>query len=373
MNPLDQFTKLFKNLTTSKDKSILGIDVGTSAIKVVQMRESGGRAVLETYGSLALGPYEEEKGAVGSVASLPADVLTTALQNLLAEANVTTKRIAVSIPSASTLVFTMSFPASIKEGELKSVVPLEARRYIPVDISEVSLDWWVLPKQSFITPDNPGAKSPAKETTVLVVAVRKDTVADFQTVVKNAKLSQDFFEVEAFSSVRASVEHDLSSILVMDMGASRTKLVFLDGGVVRDVHVINRGSEDITQGLVASFGMMFKEAEDMKKESGLNITDEAKRKNMEQSLDFIISEMKNAVYQYEQKHGTSIDHMVVSGGGVKLKGFLPYINEELSFDVEFADPFSQTEAPEFLRGSLREAGPEFAVAVGLCLRGLRNG
>jgi type IV pilus assembly protein PilM len=371
-NPLDDFKKIFKNLTASKEKSVLGIDIGSSSIKVVQMRDSGGKAVLETYGSISLGLYKEEKGFVGEVVNLPAERLSTALGDILRESNVTTKRTAMSIPSASTLVFTMTFPSSVKESELKSVVPLESRRYIPVDISEVSLDWWILPKRSFVTPSNPAKKKISTETVVLVVAVRKDTVASLQEVLVQSGLKQDFLEVEAFSSVRASVEHDLSTILVVDIGAARTKLVFMDGGVIRDVHVINRGSEDITQGLVSSFDMSFDEAENLKKNEGLNVLDESQRKNISQSIDFILSEIKNVVYQYQQKYGVNIDKMIISGGGSRMNGLLTYLNEKLQFEVFFSDPFGQTEAPEFLRGALGDAGPEFAVAVGLCLRELRK-
>ncbi|MFT5359823.1 MAG: type IV pilus assembly protein PilM [Candidatus Paceibacteria bacterium] len=371
-NPLDEFKKMFSKFTSSKEKSVLGIDIGSSAIKLVQMKESGGKAILETYGSISLGLYKEEKGSVGQIASLSTESIVSVLGQLMKEANTTTKRTAVAIPSASTLVFTIVFPASVKESDLKSIVPIESRRYIPIDINEVTLDWWILPKRSFVTPDKPGQKEVSRETVVLVVAVRKDTVSVFKDVVAHSGLTQDFFEVEAFSTVRASIEHDLSTILVLDIGAARTKLVFVDGGVIRDVHVINRGSEDITQGLVASFNLSFDNAESIKKEFGLNVQDELQRKNIEQSIDFIISELKNVVYQYQQKYNVTLEKIILSGGGSRMIGLVPYLNEKLSVDISFSDPFSQTEAPEFLKGALADAGPEFAVAVGLCLRNLRN-
>ena len=371
-NPLEEIKKMFGSIGSNKEKSVLGIDVGSSAIKIVQMREVGGKTILETYGSISLGLYKEEDGSAGQVINLKRDKLVLALEELIKEANVTTKRVAMSIPAASTLVFTIVFPASVKESDLKTVVPIEARRYIPIDISEVSLDWWVLPKQSFVTPENNREKEEPKERVVLVVAVRNDTVDTFKQVLLDANLKNDFYEVEAFSLVRASVEHDLSSILVADIGASRTKLVFLEGGVIRDVHVINRGSEDITQGLVSSFDISFEEAEDIKTRSGLNVSDELKRNNMQQSIDMIVSEMKNVVYQYEQKNGSNIEKMVLSGGGSRMNGLLSYLIEKLPFDISFSDPFSQTESPEFLHEALAEAGPEFAVAVGLCLRDLKK-
>ncbi len=371
-NPLDEIKKIMRGLTTSKNKSIVGIDIGSSAIKVVEMREVGGKAILETYGSISLGLYKEEKGVAGEVASLTAETLSVALNDVFKEANVTTRRAALSVPSASTLVFTLTLPASVKESELKSVVPIEARRYIPVDIADVSLDWWVLPKQSFVTPLDPNKKQESTSRTVLVVAVRKDTVTGLEEVLEKSRVEKDFLEVEAFSLVRANVEHDLSTILVVDIGASRTKVVFLDGGVVRDVHVINRGGEDISQGLVASFGISFKDAEYEKKRYGLNNPDEAKRKNVSQSLDFIISELKNIIFQYEQKNGVTLDKMILSGGASRLDGTLIYLEEKLSFPVVYGDPFSQSEAPAFLSEALKDAGAEFAVAIGLCLRGLRK-
>jgi type IV pilus assembly protein PilM len=371
-NPLDEFKKIFKGFGQKKEKSLLGVDIGSSAVKIVQMRESGGRAVLETYGSISLALYEEPRAELGEVVNLNEEQLVAAIQTVVKESNVTTNRAAFSIPSSSTLIFTITFPASIKETELKSMVPIEARRYIPIDINEVSLDWWLLPKPSFVTPSSPDKKEVHNETTVLVVAVRKDTVETFRGVMSRTELTQDFFEVESFSSVRASVEHDLSTNLVLDIGAARTKMVFMDGGIVRDVHVINRGGEDVTRNLLSSFNMKFPEAESIKKEYGLNNPDDKQRQNISESIDFIVAEMKNVIYRYSQKNGSAIDRIVLSGGASKLVGLQDYLSEKMATEVVFADPFSQAEAPEFLSGALKEAGPEFAVAVGLCLRGLKG-
>jgi type IV pilus assembly protein PilM len=371
-NPLNEITKLFRGLTQSKGKSVVGIDIGASAIKVVQMKESGGKAILETYGSIALAPYDEEPGDIGQTASLGSEALVRALDDLYKEANVTTKRSAFSIPSGATLVFGLSLPASVKESDLKTVVPIEARRYIPVAIEEVTLDYWVLPRRDFKTPGGSQGDAGAKGLDVLVVAVRKDTVSSFKEVMSLAGMNSDFFEVETFSSIRSSLERDLSTVMVVDMGASRTKLAFVDGGILHDVHIINRGSYDVTQGMVSSFEIPFAEAESIKKREGLEAQDEAKKENIKQSVDFILTEMKNAMYQFEQKKGTSIDRIVLSGGGTKLQGLMDYLKGQLNLPIEFSNPFAKTDAPEFLRDTLAISGPEFSVAVGLCLRALKQ-
>lgn len=370
-NPLNEIAKIFQGFGRSKDKSVVGIDIGASAIKVVQMREAGGKAVLETYGSISLAAYEEEPGEVGQTASLNSEQLVRALNDLYKEANVTTKRGVFAIPSGATLVFNLTLPASVKESDLKTVVPIEARRYIPVAIEEVTLDYWVLPERDFLTPDNPNRSSAPKGLNVLVVAVRKDTVASFQEVMNLASISSDFFEVETFSSIRASVERDLSTVLVMDMGASRTKLAFVDGGIVHDVHIINRGAYDVTQGLVSSFEIPFSDAEILKKKEGMFVQDEAKRENIRKSVDFVLTEAKNAMRQFEQGSNATIDRVVISGGGARLKGVQEYMQEQLNLPIELADPFAKTDAPEFLRDTLAISGPEFAIAVGLCLRALK--
>jgi Tfp pilus assembly PilM family ATPase len=123
---------------------------------------------------------------------------------------------------------------------------------------------------------------------------------------------------------------------------------------------------------MVSYNLSFHDAENLKKTKGLNAEDVSQRENMAQSLDFIVSELKNVVYRFEQKYGVTVDKMICGGGASRIPGFVPYMEERLSFDVLMADPFAQAEAPEFLRGALAQAGPEFAVAIGLCVRALRG-
>ena len=124
MSILEQITGFSERILQSFKKtggSVVGIDIGPSSIKVVQLRKEKGRAVLETYGELALGPYADLE--VGQATNLPAEKLAEALTDVMREAHVTTKNAAFSIPLVSSLISIISLPA-VSEAELKEMVPI---------------------------------------------------------------------------------------------------------------------------------------------------------------------------------------------------------------------------------------------------------
>ena len=224
------FSDIISNLTGSKDSkdSAVGIDIGASAIKIVEIKKKGSRAVLETYGSIALGPYAETDA--GTLANLPVEKVVEALKEVLKQSGVNSSSGAFSIPVQSSLIFVVDLPASVKEGEMASIIPTEARKYIPVPITEVSLDYFVLPQKekSFEemnrTIDATTLDKGKDRKNVLVVATQNDVISRYRSIVSECSLNSSFFEIEIFSSIRSNFEHELSPVLLIDFGASRTKL-----------------------------------------------------------------------------------------------------------------------------------------------------
>jgi len=135
----------FSKFFNQDDVSALGIDIGSSAIKIVQLKKKNGQAVLETYGELALGPYAGL--GVGQAVVLASDKLAQALTDLMKEkeGNITTKKCGISIPFASSLMSVIEMP-DVSAKQLAVMVPLEARKYIPLPVSEVTIDWFVIPQ-----------------------------------------------------------------------------------------------------------------------------------------------------------------------------------------------------------------------------------
>ena len=371
------FKKIFGRtnlLRNESSDSAVGIDIGSSAIKVVEIKKKGSKAILETYGAIALGPYEELE--VGRVTNLPVEKTVEALKEVLKQSGVTNSSVALSIPVQSSLIFTIELPGAIKENEMTSIVSTEARKYIPVPITEVSLDYFLLPKKepSFEEANNPDTPSqPAEKKEVLVVALQNDAIYKYRSITSECNLSASFFEIEIFSSIRANFEHELSLVLLMDFGASRTKLSLVEFGMVKSYHSIDRGAADITLSISQSLSIPFSEAEKMKKEFGLfdNPTEKTLSDIIKIHIDYIFSETNNVLLGYEKKYGRTISKVILSGGGSLLKGLKEVTENNFRAEVEIGHPFSKVGAPAFLDKVLMATGPEFAVALGLALRKLK--
>jgi len=162
--------------------------------------------------------------------------------------------------------------------------------------------------------------------------------------------------------------------MILDLGAGTTKLAIVEYGIIKSQHIINRGSQDITRALSQSMGISIEKAESLKREVGL--LGEGDNKQVSESisltLENILSEANRVLLNYQRRYNKTIGKVVLAGGGVLLKGLHDIAQESLETDVIFADPFSKVETPAFLEPVLRDAGPEFAVAIGVALRKLQE-
>ncbi len=361
----------FSNLFAKKETSVVGIDIGSSSLKVVQLRKERGQAVLETYGELSLGPYGG--GEIGQATNLSPEQITETLKDLLREAKVTTKSCGVSIPYSRSLLTLVSLPYRADPKEQKTVIELEARKYIPVPISEVQLDWFVVPEgnpaQSMgNNSTEPLAQGPKIK--VLLVAVHNDELTQLQNIVAGAGLSASFYEIEIFSTIRAAVLEPVKPVMVLDIGAATTKVYVVEHGVVALSHAVSVGSQDITRAISVSGNVSLTQAEALKKEEG--ISGARALGSPELVFSRIFSEARRVLVQYETMHHKSIASIVCTGGGATTKELGEYAKGVFAIDVQIADPFAKTEAPAFMRPVLEEIGPEFAVAVGIALRKLEE-
>jgi type IV pilus assembly protein PilM len=364
------------NLFKSGGQSVLGIDIGSSSIKVVQLKKKGGKAVLETYGELALGPYAGIE--IGRATNLPPEKIAEALKDLIKEANVTTNFAGISIAAASSLLSFIRMP-DMDPKQLSTMIPIEARKYIPVPITEVALDWWIMPKEEssfsdFEKPPAPGEAQKDKGVDVLLVVIHNDVLSRMNQISQTVGLNSSFFEIEVFSSMRSVVEQGLEAVIIFDMGAASTKLYIIERGVLRSAHTVNRGSQEITLSLARSLGTSIGDAEHLKRTVGLSSAPEHKniKDIVSLNLDYVFSETNRVIANFEKKYNKNISKVILTGGGSLLKGFLDLSRTKFETEVVQGDPFSKTEAPAFLEPILRTAGPEFAVAIGIALRKLQE-
>ena len=378
------FGNVLKSITSfgqNSESSVLGIDIGASSAKIVQLRTSRGAAILETYGEIALGPYGAQ--AIGKAVKVTPEKIAEALIDVMREANVTARTGGLSIPFSSSLVSVLDLPKAEPE-QLKRMIPIEARKYIPIPVSEVTLDWFVIPheegEQSAFDRVEKQSPLQVKGQEVLLVAIHNDALRNYQTVAANAGLKINFYEIEIFSAVRSSVGHGIAPVLVVDLGAATTKIYVVERGIVRLSHLISIGGQHMTEGLSRSLGWEFEKAERVKRERGLvdsntyspDENDKIKTALLS-TLSRIFSEVNRVLLSYGQRYNKNVSRVVLAGGGASLPGLKEVAHENLSTETSIADPFSNTEAPAFLEEVLRDIGPSFAVAVGVALRKLKSG
>jgi type IV pilus assembly protein PilM len=347
-----------------KSESVLGVDIGSSSIKVVQLRKQGGKAVLETYGELALGPYAGME--VGQATNLPSDKIAETLRDLVREAKVTTALAGVAIPFARSLLTLVQLPRRPNKEEQKTVIELEARKYIPVPISEVQLDWYIIPDE------NPAGSTAHDKINVLLVAVHNDELSLLQGVMIAAGLSASFYEIEIFSTIRAVVDEIVKPVMILDIGAATTKAYIVEHGIVALSHTISSGSQDATRAIASARNVSIAQAEIIKKSEGFTEEGSA-RASLEAVFSRIFTEARRVVTQYETTRQKPVASIILTGGGGVTKELASYAQSAFSMEVRVADPFAKTEAPAFLQPVLKAIGPEFAVAVGIALRKLDEG
>lgn len=368
----NSFSKLFGfgkgGLWQRSVNEVVGIDFGTSSVKAVQLKKDKGRILLETYGEIALGPYNGL--AVSQVANLGTEKTVKLLQDLFTEANITTRVGALAIPLRSSLVTTMSLP-DLGEGKLDKIVPIEARKYIPVPISEVELDWWIIPKKVFAH----AGEEHRNTVEVLVVAIHKDTIKQYEEITKQAEFKPAFFEIETFSALRAIFAGEMQAVVMLDIGATTSKLAIIDYGVVRQSHTIGKGSQDITLAISRSLGVDFDKAEEIKRRVGLieSMGEDAQIRNTVSTImEYIFAEANKVIAAYQNRERRVVTKVVIIGGGGLLKGLLDLAATNFECSVVLGEAFAKVEYPAFLDKVLKETGPGFAVATGLALRHLEE-
>lgn len=265
------------------------------------------------------------------------------------------------------------------EKQLKMMVPIEARKHIPVPISEVMLNFLIMPKaQNAPTSKSVPVKTQSTASRklgrvdVLIVAIHNNAINKYQDVKEKIGLRARMFEVEVFSAIRSVAGIEKSTVAVLDIGASVTKIAIVENGILRGSHLVNRGSQDITIALSKSLGVDMNRAEEIKRDPTLLDAELLGQfaDIVSVPLGYIYSEVESVLFEYEKNNRHQIKKIVLSGGGVLLEGALGLAKDNFKAEVVLGDPFKRLRTPAFLEDTLKSVGPEFSVAVGLALEAI---
>lgn len=357
--------KAFANLLASlaqkgKDTDrVVGIDIGSSAIKVVEVQNRNDVLTLTTYGEIQLGPYGNK--AIGESITLEPKQEQQALVDILRESAVKAGSAVFAMPLSSSFVTTIHFEVDPKE-DLGPRVRVEARKYIPVPINDVTLDWAEIGQ----------AGKKKKETTqrdVLVAAIQNDALSRFKVLMQFVNFSEPPTEIECFSSIRAAYSTEESNIAVIDVGAVSMKLYLAQGGLLQRMHRVRAGGAIATKRIADTLEMPFDEAEVLKR--GLTREHERYRdvvRAHQSCYERPLQEFKQVIREYEAHIDAPLDAVYLAGSGSLFTGFRQVLADELQREIRLINPFTKVAYPAFMEDMIPELGPTFHVALGAALR-----
>jgi type IV pilus assembly protein PilM len=209
----------------------------------------------------------------------------------------------------------------------------------------------------------------------MVVAIHNDVLSGFSQIVTTSKLQTSFFEVEMFSTSRAILDTAYNMpVMIVDIGAGATKVYITERGVVRDSHIISRGSQDITMNASRSMGISFDYAEKLKRNFGKNKSEQdvVLKNSIESVLNPVLSDANSILLNFQKKYNKNISRTIFVGGGSLLNGLEGIAQKKLGVEVLLGNPFEKVEVPAFLIPVLKETGLSFTVAIGIALRKLQE-
>lgn len=345
-------------------KKFLGIDIGTSSIKAVELSSFGKRKKLENYGEIsALAFFEKpfrtfEKNTL----LLSAQEIAKATQAILEEAKIKTKKVCFSIPDFSSFFTWFELPPMSRE-EVSQAVRFEARQQIPVPLSEVTLDWQVIEGK---ISDKEKAKLK-----ILLVAVPNEIIGQYQAIATLCHLELQALEAEVFGLSRAVVKNEKGVVALIDIGAQSSTCNIIENGVLKRSHSFDICGNDLTQTISRAFGIDYQEAEKLKKKQGILFSQlKDTRKVLLPLIDLMLAEIKKTCQNFYQSELKDAKKLVLAGGSALMPGLKEYFQEQLQKEVEIGNPFSAIFYPPILEKTLKELGPSYAIAVGIALRGV---
>ena len=356
-----------------KRNHFVGIDFGTSSIKVVELSYENQKAKLENYGVVDLNWGDKGGHQVGVTTSSYEQKLNDALKGLIAKMKLKNGAQAyVSIPGFSGLITIIELP-EMQQEELAKAIQFEAHKYIPSSLDEVAMSWEIIEhvEAGQTLAQNIG-KGGGRRIKVLLVAAPKKDIEHYDRLVSGVKLEVSAVELETFSIARSLVGDDVGNFFIIDIGFRATNMILLEKGVVRVNRNIDAGGNEITTAISDSMSISRQRAEIFKK-GDKDLINSKESALVIPVLELIASESKRILNAYREKNkDLRIDGVFLSGGTSKMKGLEEYLTRSLGLPVTMGNPWRRISADENAKPLIKQLGASFSVALGLALRGMEE-
>lgn len=350
-------------LFKEKSKNFLGIDVGLSGIKLVELANDGGHARLVTYAY-----FDKPVDNFDTLFGDHLDETVATFKSMLAKARCTTKNAIAAVPVSSVFSSIISVPAA-NEKELKAAIAWEAKKLIPVPLEEIQLD-------SKVIDTGKKAEGAKKVSRVLLTGAPKILVNRYIDLLnRRCGLNLLSLETEAFAQIRSLIGRDHSSIMIIDIGFQRTNISVVENGIPFLNRSIAVGGHSITQAIAQMLGITYQQAETMKRDIR-SMETFAPSGDLTPILASLMKPIVNEIkYSFSLYQGQSapgeqrrIDKIILTGGSALLPRLPEFITQLMNINAYLGDPWARVVYPMDLRPVLDEIGSRFAVSIGCAMR-----
>ncbi len=339
------------------DNLFLGIDIGDSSLKMVELKKKNRQIYLSNYA------FSENVSEVNFMKVDDVNYLARAINKVRTEAGISAKKVTASLPTFAVFSSIININNVEKKG-MAAAVNEEAKKVIPLPLDEMTLDWKIVPDAS--------GKIPTKgNLQIFLTGSPKKLVRKYIDIFKAAKLELASLETETFSLVRSLVGDDKSTVMIVEIGANSTDLFI----VKESIPVLNRSlavcASTVTRVLSEKLGLSYAQAEQFKFDMSVSLSADAAEELPQlliKTLEPIVTEMEYMLDFFQSQNKGSVEKVILSGGGALLLNLADYLTKRLNLKVIIGDPWNRVRYPEELRPVLSEVGPRLAVAIGLAMR-----
>lgn len=345
-------------------KKMLGIDIGTGAVKIVELSRWGEGKTLENYGEIkSVSLYEKEgfRDAEKGSYLLSNYFIAKAIRAVLDEARIKTREAIFAVPDFQCFSTSFELPP-MSARELADAVYYSAPQYIPLPITETTLDWKLIKGE-------PDKKTPLK---IFLVAIPNQIIHDYQNIAQLAGLELYAVESEVMGLGRALVKEKEKTVCIVDLGMQTTTISIISRKNLKKSYSFDFSGGQLTHAVSSVLGSTLTEAERLKNEEGLNSKNENVKDALFLLIDPLLIEVKKIVNEFASEEGKQVDAVYLAGGTSYLPGFRDYVQETIGLPVEISNCFSDLLYPPILGAELKKMAPAFAVATGVALGGLET-
>ena len=345
----------------NRSKGVVGLDIGSATVKLVELRErKGGQFQLQRIGVEPLSPEAIVDGSI-----MDSSLVVDAIQKLTDQTGIKNNNFATSVSGHSVIIKKIELPA-MEPDELAESIQWEAEQHIPFDINDVRLDYLTL------SDDDPGLENME----VLLVAVKREKVNDYVSVISQSGKNPQIVDVDAFAIQNSyELNYDLDPLKVValiNMGAGVSNINVVARGQSVFWRDISFGGNQFTEALQREFNLSFDQAELLKRGEAVGSYTASDARKV---LDTISAEMANEIQKtFDFFAATSsegpVDELVLSGGCALTPNLQEVLRERFGVPTELLNPFRQVQFKDsdFNREWLESIAPMLAVSVGLAIR-----